>query len=357
MNSKLLWLLVCLALSGCGSSVTPIVGCNESVRLRVDCRFDNPEDLAALPSGRGLLVSQLGRVDGTQPGSLVFYPRPEGAIEVLFPTAAVEDDRSWGAADCPPPDLAAFYPHGIDLQQRADGRWMLLVVNHGLRESVEFLELREDQGGPSLVWRGCVQGPDQALFNDVVARSDGGFWVTHMMPYDSQTSAMVRAALFGSDVGFVYAWDPLSGFSEVAGSRGPFPNGIEKSADERYLFVNVYFGDEVRKLDLDQGQVVGRAAIPSPDNSSWSHTGELLVASHNATLTEMMACQNLETGSCGHRFQIVAIDPADMSSRVVFDNGEGGYPMGGATVAVEFAGQVYLGTHAGNRIGRTTLRY
>ena len=350
------WLLSWLLLAGCGESVSPVLGCEPSAELVPDCRFTNPEDLAPLPSGTRMLVSQMGGMDGSQSGNLAIYQPPAGAVEVLFPNATVADDRSWGAQDCGPPDLAAFSPHGIDLEQRADGRWMLLAVNHGLRESVEFFELVETAGAVALQWRGCAQGPHQAYFNDVVAKRDGGFWVTQMMPRDSETSGMLRALLFGSDVGFVYAWDPLRGFSEVPGSRGPFPNGIEKSADEAFLFINMYFGDEVWKLDLARGEVVAAAPMASPDNSSWSRSGELLVASHTASLVEQMACQTLEQGSCGFAFEIVAVNPTDMSARRVFDNGTGGPPMGAATVAVEVGEEVYLGTYAGDRIGRVSRR-
>jgi hypothetical protein len=350
-----LWLLGCCFLLGCGESVSPILGCEPGSNLQPDCRFNNPEDMVPLPSASGLLVSQFGGMDGAEPGNLVLYRPPAGAIEVLFPTGTVPDDRSWGAADCPPPDVAAFSPHGIDLEQRRDGRWMLLVVNHGRRESVEFLELVETDGAASLRWRGCAAGPDQAFFNDVVARRDGGFWVTQMMPRDSQRLDMLRAALFGSEVGFVYGWDADSGFRELPGSRGPFPNGIEKSAKEDFLFINMYFGSEVRKLDLAQGRVVAAAKMPNPDNSSWSSSGELLVASHTDGLQDQLACQGLEAGSCGFTFAVMAVNPADMSSRVVYENSAGGPPMGGATIAVELSGQLYLGTHAGDRIGRISL--
>jgi streptogramin lyase len=186
-----------------------------------------------------------------------------------------------------------------------------------------------------------------------VADDAGGFFVTQTMPKDSQISAMLKGALFGSNTGFVYRWNPADGFTKVPGSEGSYPNGIEKSADGRYLYINMYLAGEVRKLDLSTGEVVASAAVSSPDNSTWSSDGLLLVASHTDGFFELTACQGLEQGSCGFAFEIVALDPVNLEATVIVANR--GAPMGAATVALEMDGELYLGTFAGDRIARTQL--
>jgi sugar lactone lactonase YvrE len=353
MMRVLLLAWMAFMLTACSDSATPILGCEAGSGMAPDCRFTNPEDLAVAPAGGRLLVSQMGSMDGSRPGNLALY-EPGGAIEVLFPGEAPvsADDGAWGSPECPPPDLAAFSPHGIDLVQRTDGRWQLLVVNHGGRESVELFEVDDRDGRLSLLWRGCAVGPELAAFNDVVGRRDGGFYVTHMMPNDSQLTAMLKGALLGSETGLVYSWSADSGFAEVPGSNGAFPNGIELSADERYLFINLYLGSEVRKLDLESGQVVAVAVVERPDNSTWSADGRLLVASHTDGLMATMGCQGLEEGSCGFAFEIVALDPENLTGAAV--TGNRGAPMGAATVALEMDGDLYLGTFSGDRITRVT---
>ena len=64
------------------------------------------------------------------------------------------------------------------------------------------------------------------------------------------------------------------------------------------------------------------------------------------------SCQGLDQGSCGFAFEIVALDPATMTGVAVVANR--GAPMGAATVAVEYNGELYLGTFAGDRIARTS---
>ena len=145
-----------LFMGGCGSGSPPITDCDPGFGMTPDCRFQNPEDMAVSPDGERLIVSQMGQMDGSRPGNLALH-QPGGDIDVLFPTEGIDDDRSWGDASCPPPDLPTYSPHGIDLVQRTDGRWMLLVVNHGGRESVEFFEVLGAEAQTSLAWRGCAR--------------------------------------------------------------------------------------------------------------------------------------------------------------------------------------------------------
>lgn len=344
-------LIACATLfvGGCGSGLPPITDCEPGFAMTPDCRFQNPEDLAVSPDGERLIVSQMGQMDGSRPGNLALH-QPGGDIDVLFPTDGIDDDRSWGDASCPPPDLAAFSPHGIDLVQRADGRWMLLAVNHGGRESVEFFEVLGAEAQTSIAWRGCAAGPDNVAFNDVAGRADGGLYVTHMFPLDGQTFALLKGAIFGSDTGLVYNWQPVAGWSVVPGSNGPFPNGIALSADGQSLYVNMYLAGEVRKLDLASGEVVAVYSGGSPDNSTWASDGRLLVATHTGGVSDGMSCQGLESGSCAMAFSIVSLDPDDLTATTVVSHE--GPPMGAATVALEHDGQIYLGTFAGDRITR-----
>lgn len=336
-------------LAGCGSDVTPITGCDAAFGLEPDCRFQNPEDIVRVPGTDWLVVSQYGAMDGARPGSVVAYQPATGRLEQIFPGGAPDDDRRWGDAACPPPSVERFAPHGIDVDVHPSGKNVLLVVNHGARESVEFFELEASNAGIAVFWRGCAEAPADGYFNDVVARRDGGFWVTHMMPRHGQWLATIRG-LLGFETGFVYAWSPGQGFAPVAGTDAPFPNGIEKSNDERFLYVNAYLAGEVRKIDVASGAVVARAEVSSPDNSSWDDSGRLLVASHTDSTSEFLACRDIETGACGFAFEIVALDPDTLDGFAWLAHR--GAPMGGVTVATRLGDSLYLGTFAGDRVAR-----
>ena len=346
-------LLLSAIAGGCGSSLPPLTDCEAGRGITPDCRFRNPEDLVVAPGGEFLLVSQMGQMDGSETGDLVLYrpgSGPGGEIRPLFPVTRLVDDRSWGDLTCAPPDLSLFSPHGIDLVRRQDGAWMLLVVNHGGRESVEMFQVEGEDESLGLRWRGCAEGPEDAAFNDVAGLRDGGFYVTHMYPLNGQMMALIRNLVFGSDTGFVYRWQQAEGWMAVPGSEGPFPNGVVIAPDEKALFINMYLAGEVRKLDLTTGTVVASYAGGRPDNSTWDSGGRLLVATHTADLADLTACTDLAEGSCPFAFRIVSLDPEDLSAQTVLEHA--GPPMGGATVALEMDGELYLGTFAGDRIAR-----
>jgi hypothetical protein len=44
------------------------------------------------------------------------------------------------------------------------------------------------------------------------------------------------------------------------------PNGIEASADGESLYVDLYLGDEVRKISRKTGATLATVEIASPDN-------------------------------------------------------------------------------------------
>lgn len=347
--------VTCLAaaLAACSAEHPPIETCEPGDGIIPDCRFQNPEDLVPSPRGRFLIISQFGSMEGGEAGSLVALDPQTQRLETLFPVnggSAGSGVESWGDPDCGPPPAESFSPHGVDIERLDSGAHALYVVNHGGRESIEMFEARE-AGAVSLTWRGCVLAPEQGYFNDVVVLRDGGFWVSHMYPRDANVLwTVLRMQFTGHTPGFVYHWSRDGGFQPIPGSESRFANGVEKSADERYLFVNEYFGDAVKKVDVRSGELAGSAEVSSPDNLAWSPQGELLAASHLGSLADLMSCQELETGSCGFQFQVVAIDPATMSSRVVLDHA--GPPMGGATVALPHGEWLWLGTFAGDRIAR-----
>jgi hypothetical protein len=347
-------LVVVVCLVGCTSDVTPIIDCEPGSGLTPVCGFQNPEDMALVPGSDWIIVSQFGEMDGSIPGNLALFERNSETLYVDFPPisrSSASIGAGWGEPGCPMPGKE-FAPHGLDLTVLSDGRLRLLVVNHGGQDSVEFFEVRNAMPRPEIIWRGCVQGPEDAYFNDLVNLSDGGFLATHMMPKGAQFFGQLKGML-GFDTGHVMRWSPGDGFSKVAGTDGPFPNGIEISADEKVIYLNIYLAGEVRKIRLSDGELLAKAIVASPDNITWGSEDRLLVASHTDGITELLACQNLEQGACGFGFEIVGLDPDTMARTTLLSHR--GAPMGAATVALQIDGRIYMGSFAGDRIVYTDL--
>jgi sugar lactone lactonase YvrE len=336
-------------LAGCSSAVTPITGCDAADGIVPICGFRNPEDIVATPSGEWLLVSERAEAGGRVAGSIAAYARDGGRIEVLFPVGEFEDVRDWGDPDCAPPPIEQFAPRAIDLDVRRDGALQLLVVNRGGRDSVEFLDVERSDDGLGLHWRGCVRAPDAATLGDVVARSDGGFWVTDVMPGNRRWWSLLTGELFGANTGRVYRWTGDAGFVAEAGSAMPLPDAIEKAPDEAALYVASADGS-IRRLDLERGDVTAVAAVARPDRITWSPDGKLLVASQTDSFVERRRCREVPLGACGSAFEIVSLDPQSMAQFVILAHR--GAPIGGASVALRIADEVYLGAVAGDRIAR-----
>lgn len=351
-----------LLLSGCFGAAPPITSCEPAAGLTPDCRFQNPEDLAPAPNGTEIIVSQYSDMAGTTAGSLVAWQPASGRIRPLFPgDADIAPIEGWGEIDCAAPDASQFAPHGIDTRTIVTGEQVLYVVNHGGRESIEMFELADRDGATRLTWRGCALAPEDGFFNDVAVLASGEFRVSQMYPRSANALlTLLRMQLSDYSPGFVYHWSPANGFEPLPGSEAKFANGVALSADDRFLYVNSYLGNEVIKVDTETGKRVASVAVQSPDNLTWSPTGELLAASHLASIADTLACGEVTTGNCGFAFRIVAIDTdaigtdametGRMTVRTVLEHE--GPPMGAATVALPFGDGLYLGTFAGDRIVR-----
>jgi hypothetical protein len=161
------------------------------------------------------------------------------------------------------------------------------------------------------------------------------------------------SAMFGADTGFVYEWLPDTGYRPIPGTEGPFPNGIEISADGSEIFLNVYMASEVRRISRATGETLATAEVESPDNLSWAKDGRLLVASHLGGFSEQRPCMNLKAGACPMSFEIRALDPVSMEGGAIFANR--GAPMGGGTVAIDVGGELVIGSFAGDRVIRAPI--
>jgi len=354
-------LLLAILAGSLGACTTPnIAGCTAGNGLMVDCRFENPEDFAASPAGTALIVSEMGRgsVDSRSGRLLAYLPAADGKsgeIRVLWPLssrARESEPRSragLGDPDCLALPAGAIVPHGIDLEQLDDGRNVLFVVNHAQRESIEIFEVIDDGRQVALRFEGCVVAPADSTLNDVVGLRDGGFRVTNSFPKsENVVIAGLRMRYGDYQPGFVWEWRPGRGFARLPGTEIAYANGIEKSADERYVYLNGYFENAVVKVDTRSGTRVAQITIAGPDNVTWSPEGKLLVASHHASTLDLLGCLRIERGACGFRFEIVELDPDLRARRTLID--QEGAPIGAATVALPFAGRLYLGTFAGDRI-------
>ena len=330
---------------------TELLSCEARNGITAHCGYQNPEDLVLTPDGELLVVSEMGEFMMDTPGALSALSLASGERTSIAIDWSGEGDR-WGDPACPAPDVAAFSPHGIDLITLADGRHELLVVNHGLREAVEFFELASTDGAWQLAWRGCALPPGDPFINDVAALQDGGFFVTHMWDKSSTLEAVAARLLNGETTGWVWEWQADAGFSKVPGSDQLMPNGIAVDAANEKLFVNVYFGNKTVRIDRASGAVDGEFEVRQPDNITVDAEGTLWVASHRHDALGQ-SCAAVTEGPCLLPYEIVRADADTLETEVVVEGD--GAPMGYATVALRVGDRLYMGSAHGDRVASVDL--
>ncbi len=356
-SARVLALTGVVLLTGCVDRSVIITDCQAVGDKTPLCGWQRPEDMELLDDGNTLIVSQMEMGHGRVPGAIALLDTASGDKREL--AMIQESEELWGDPQCTQSVGDHLGPHGIHLSTRTDGRQQLLVVNHGLRESVEFYEILKGpvEGGASedyrLQWRGCAEAPQGSFLNDVVALPDGGFAATHMFtkgdaPVGTLNTAELKA-LFGFNPGHLLRWG-ASGYERLGSFSGDYPNGLQISADAQYLFVNLWAESLMKKVSLDSGEVVAEVEVAHPDNSQWDGEGRLLVTGHDFSLHDLRVCNDLEEGTCPAAFYVMAVDTEAMTSESLLRIE--GAPMGAGTVTQRVGEHWYVGSFLGDRVLR-----
>ena len=342
--------------------VNYIEGCESDETFTVYCNYQNPEDLAVLPDGRHILVSEFGAIVPLSPtnvqGNLSLLDTTDGRKKNL----EIEmSDNVWGDPECQR-DSMVLYTHGIDINERLDGSYQLAIVNHMPTETIELFELREINDAWSLTWRGCVDAPVHGYFNDVALSSNGSFYVSQM--YDKNISLFMLAVLDNTkeDTGYVYHWRRQNGFERLVNTDGAFPNGVELSDDENNLFINYAFGNKTSKYNLMSNSIEASFSMNGiPDNITVDGDYIWVGAQDHSGLDSLIycgvfakaVCEDPMINQCPLPFAAYQLRQSDLSlvNSYKFSN----TVMGTATVALSLNGQLYIGTYHGDRIASVEL--
>jgi len=343
------YLIAAVFALGTATGCTPaITDCEPQGDIRPVCDMKTPEDIAAVPDGRHLLLAHFGHM-GKGTGSISLFDTQTETLQALYPAPGGQGPwhrAEWGEPSCTEPPNASFGPHGTHLHRLHDGRWRYLVVNHGDREAVELFELLLAGDTPQLAWRGCVHAAPDTLMNDVVGLENGDLVYTRMFHVSDKLA--LPKSLLGRATGELWRWRRGRGLEALPATAAAMPNGLEISADNQFVYANMYMEGQVWQVRLADGTVVRRYDIASADNSAWGSDGRLWLASHEMGAGDFISCYPNPEQPCPGPFSIVALDPDTGESERLFHHE--GPPMGAATVAVPQAGRVYMGSFLGDRM-------
>ena len=322
--------------------------CTPDSDLDYVCGPQKPEDVLVLPATRWLIAS--GFVEGA--GLKLVDTRTRRFMRWF--TAAHEqvdaDRRSF--ATCPGPvDPARFNARGLSLRPAGAGRWRLLVVNHGGRESIEVFDIEVRGDVPRLIWRGCVPMPEGQVANSVASFADGTMLATVL----TRPGSTIAHFMLGRMTGAVWQRRPgEASFTPLPGTELPGNNGLETDPDGRRFYVVAFGWHAVVVFDrADTRQPIARIDAPDflPDNIHWTG-GRLLLAGMRL---DEPACGGLRVVANGvadpmlcHRGWVVGELKDGRISTVAYGRPQGGF--NGLSAAAIAGGELWLGSFQSGRL-------
>jgi streptogramin lyase len=133
--------------------------------------------------------------------------------------------------------------------------------------------------------------------------------------------------------GELWEWHALGGWTKVPGIRASGANGVEISADERWIYFNAWGTQSVVRLSrgLATPQRTEMPVGSRPDNVHWAPDGRLL-----------------EGGQTEHGYRVVKIDPESLQVTQLLARYDTAMFQRG-TVAAQVGAQYWVGssrTHA-----------
>ena len=368
-NTALLcWLAGALAVACEGEPRGPCEPTPRPGEIGSICGFENPEDVAWVPSAGVLLVSQMRHADAGPGGSLAALAldpsgEPIAAPRRLWPPAlaaaesAASTRASAGDPACTqPPRAARFAPHGLAAGAPApDGDLPIAVVGHGEREAIELFALRGVGEVAVLRWTGCVPLPEDVTGDDVWLGAAGEIWVTNYQPALTGLRGVYYTIVggLGLPTGEVLRWRipgaPRPGWEAVPDTRGANPNGLVLAPGNATLAVGFTSARAVAIRPLGPGGEVPRDIRVGgyPDGLLWSSRATLLVPVHTSGLA-VLACR-FGALPCTAPWKLMEIDPAGggVSERFAHD----GSRIGAVSSVAEVGNRLYFGSVFDDRIG------
>jgi hypothetical protein len=338
-----------LLLGGMFAGAGQAPDCQAEAGLSYVCGLQRPEDVLAIPATSWLVVS------GFAPGAGLHFvnARSRVASRAYQGLPSQIDTRTEKTQCTAPVDPALFNARGMSLRTLPDGRFELLVVNHGGRESIEIFELQVREDSPQLQWRGCLPMPAGQVANSVAAFADGTVLVTVL----TRPGTTIADFVAERNTGAVWQWLPeATAFRQLAGTELPGNNGIEVDPDGKHFYVVAFGWHAVAVFDRTRGEgpiEVITAPDFMPDNLHWSG-GRLLLAGMRHDEPACGGTRKVVDGVADpmlcHRGWVVGELDRERRRITTVAQGPPARDFNGVSAAIEVDGELWLGSFQSDRI-------
>lgn len=300
----------------------------------------NPEDMVALPGTSWIVAS--GMRSTRHPGRLfaVNTASQTEMRELLWEPAAETGRRG----------RDVFAPHGLASRALADGRWELLVVDHGGGEAIDRLIVAIGEDGPAIIHGERIPQPPGTWADAVSYLPDDGFVATSM--YDPTDPGSYAKLARAERTGQVWRWSRSGGWSRFGDLQFSGPNGLAITPDGASVIVCEWGARKVWRLDRNGAPIASRDLNFLPDNLRWSTDGRLLLAGQ-AVPAETVLDWSDGTRQSPPAFDVVQLDPASLDVLPLISADAAGaaqMKFGGATGALMVGDSIWVGSFTGERI-------
>ena len=291
----------------------------------------SPEDMVDLPGTSWIVVS--GMRSARRPGCLFVVDGARVNIASKLQWELASEVARMGPG--------IFDPHGIAARRLDEGRFELLVVDHGGGEAIDRLVLELRDGCPVVVAGDRVVQPPSTSANAVAYMPDGGFVMTSIFdPADTETLSKFAR---GEASGQVWRWSPTDGWSRFGGLKISGANGVVASPDGSSVIVCEWAARRVWQLAGDGTPIKNVQTDFLPDNLRWTADGHLLLAGQMGRPEAVFGCE-ARGERCPLAFKVEPLITVDEARAT-----EIGF--GGATGAIEVGESIWIGSFTGERIG------
>jgi hypothetical protein len=328
------------------------VECSPAKGVSFICGVTNVEDFAPVPGTKWVIGSDLAAASAPQ-GYLYLFDTAKRSVAAIQPSEiAIKPDKKTYPG-CPGPvDMKVFGPHGLDLTRTGGTHRVLYAVNHGGRESVEVFNVDLSRARPKFTWTGCVVAP-KGFWPDAVASMPGGGVVVTSLS-DPTDPDRVNKLSAGQPVGGLDSWYPGKGWTPVPGTAGMSgPNGVIVSPDGKEVYLALWSGKQVARIDLGQSPPKVETAPTGilTDNVRWSPSGaEIFVGGQDATVKQVLDCFESNAVNCNVPFKVYRMNPATLKLTDVVKSGVYGV-MGAGTGAIQVGNKIWVSSFRADRIG------
>jgi hypothetical protein len=326
----------------------PRYSCDPSDGLHFVGGLTASEDLAVLP-GTDWLV--LGGLNIGSPARLYLIDARTQCASILFPLdpPLVRPDAAYGGDRQSPPRLATMSTSGINVRVTDEGDCLLYACNHGDRHAIEIFRIELRGRLPTAAWIGCLPLPVGTLAAAVVPLAQGGLLVSSF--YDPRDKNAWLRMERGEPTGSLWEWHRDTGFRELETGGISGANGLEVSADERFIYASAWSARELLILERASG---ASRRIPLeflPDNIKRSADGTLLIAAQQSTVAKIAACDGPE---CPQDWVVARVDPVRDRVTPLLSR-PGNALVNYACAALELNGTLYITGRGDHRVAYVPL--